>query len=89
MDILYKDYTTFNILGEELNIFSFETEYGRSTVAELSNQFYYLGDEPNDLETALFAWQDMRNKTLTLEEFEEIVSINLHGDQNVNKENSG
>jgi hypothetical protein len=87
MDILYRDYTTFNVLGEELNIFSSETEYGRSTVVELNGEFYYLGDEPADLETALFAWQDMHNKTLTLEEFEEI--INTNGDQNGNKENCG
>lgn len=75
-DILYKDYITFNILGEELNIISNETDYGRSTVAELNGQFYYLGDEPNDLETALFAWQDMQNKILSLEEFEEILKNN-------------
>lgn len=76
MDILYKDYVTYNILGDELNLFSYETEYGRSTVAELGDRYYYLGDEPANLESALFIWQDMQGKILSLEEFEEVTNNN-------------
>ena len=76
MDLLYKDCITFNILGDELNIFCNNTDYGRSTVAELNDQFYYLGDKPVDLTSALFAWENLLGKILSPTELEEITKNN-------------
>lgn len=76
MDILYKNYITFNILGENINVFSNITAYGISSVIEIGSTMYYLGLEPPILENILFAWQDLNNKILTSEEFDEIIKNN-------------
>ena len=77
MDILYKDYITFNILDNELNVFSEETDYGLSTVIEFGDRYYYLGNEPPTLESVLFAYQDMQNINFTNSEISKITESNL------------
>jgi hypothetical protein len=74
--IVYKDYITFIILGDEVNLISNETSYGRSTVAEINNKYYYLDDEVPLISTALFAWQELNNKQLNSEELHQVMVDN-------------
>lgn len=77
MDILYRDYITFKILDDIVDVISDETDYGRSTVAMINGiDFYYVGDEPPTLETVLFAWQDLNEILLSEEQFETILKQN-------------
>lgn len=88
--IVYKDCIDFNILGEIISIFSTETDYGPSTVIEFDKRFYYyLGDEPADIESAIFAWQDYYNYQLSDPELATILEDNRHnklGELNGNQE---
>ena len=43
--IVHKDYATFSILGQDINIFSEDLGRVRNTVAEIDGSFHYLGDE--------------------------------------------
>ena len=74
--IEYKDYVVFKVLGEEINLISSETAYGRSTVAEINDQFYYLDDELPAIASAIFAWQEVNNRELTVEELHQIMEDN-------------
>lgn len=72
--ILYKNYFTFNISNDEVNLISDETEYGRNTVAEINDIYYFLGNvEPNILQ-AINAWQKIYNKILTPQQKTKIIS---------------
>jgi hypothetical protein len=74
--IVYKDYVVYTILGEEVTLYSDETSYGRNTVAEIDDNYYYLGSEPLSIGTAIIAWQDYYNKLLTDEEFRKVIMEN-------------
>lgn len=74
--IVYKDYVTFVILGEEINLISDETDYGRNTVAEINGGFHYLGDEPANVASAVFAWQEVYGRDLSPEELRQILIDN-------------
>lgn len=74
--IVYKDYVTFVILGEEINLISDETDYGRNTVAEIDGGFHYLGDEPANVASAVFAWQEVYGRDLSPEELRQVMVDN-------------
>jgi hypothetical protein len=75
--IVYKDYLTFTVMGEEINLFSDEdTDYGRNTVAEINGGFHYLGDEPPGVSAAIFAWQEVYNRELSSEELHQVLVDN-------------
>ncbi len=74
--IVYKDYVTFTVMGKEINLISNETAYGRSTVAELDNRFHYMDDEPPNVATAIFAWQEVNGRDLTNEEIRQVMVDN-------------
>lgn len=74
--IVYKDYTTFTVLGEEIGLISSETAYGRSTVAEIDDQFYYLDGELPTVASAIMAWQELNNRDLTNEEIIQVMEDN-------------
>lgn len=76
MDIVYKDYDTFFILGDEVNLISAHTDYGFSTVAEIKDQFYYMGELFPDITAAILAWQEINNKQLTAEQISNTISDN-------------
>ena len=61
--IVHKDYTTFNVLGTEINLYSNETVYGLSTVAEMPDRLHYLGNETPNIVAAVFAWQEVNERT--------------------------
>jgi len=54
--IVYKDYVTFTVLGEDIHLISDELDYGRNTVAEIKNRYHYLGNEYPTISAAIFAW---------------------------------
>jgi hypothetical protein len=70
------DFVSFFILGQEVNIISDETELGINTVAELNDQFYYLGDQPPDILSAIYAYQKVNNLILTSDEFQKVLEEN-------------
>ena len=74
--LVYKDYLVFKILGEEINIISDETAYGRNTVVEIDKVFHYMGDEFPGVAAAIFAWQEVNGRDLTNEELHQILDDN-------------
>jgi hypothetical protein len=79
--LIRNDYRTFKFLKHPVNLYSEELSFGRNTVAELNGQFYYLGDEPSSLASAIFAWQEVHNRVLTVDELKEILRDNIHNIQ--------
>jgi hypothetical protein len=74
--LVYKNYLVFKILGEEVNIISDETAYGRNTVVEMKNVYHYMGEEFPGVAAAIFAWQEVNGRDLTNEELHQIMSDN-------------
>lgn len=74
--IEYKDYISFIILGQEVNLISDETSYGRNTVAEISDTYWYLGDEFPSVAAAILAWQESSNCELSSEELNQVLIDN-------------
>lgn len=74
--IVYKDYVSFMVMGEEIALISSETAYGRSTVAEINGHYHYLDDELPSIASAIFAWQEIYNRDLTTDELHQIMSDN-------------
>lgn len=74
--LVYKDYTSYIIYDTKINIISNDTDYGRSTVAEINDKFYYLGDEDNDITTAIEIWQNINDKKLSAEQIVEVLIDN-------------
>ena len=75
--IVYKDYhSTFIILGQEINLISDETDYGRNTVAEISDIYHHLGNEYPSIASAILAWQEVNGRELTSEELHQTLVDN-------------
>ena len=75
-DILYNDCVAFLVMGQEVNMISDETDYGLSTVAEIDNQYIYLGQCLPDIKNAILAWQDFNDKEVTQQEMHQILIDN-------------
>jgi hypothetical protein len=67
---------TFQVFGQEVNIISDETDCGRTTVAELQGQYYYLGDEPPTIASAIFAWQELNKREMDDKELHQVFRDN-------------
>ena len=74
--IVHKDYATFSILGQDINIFSEDLGCVRNTVAEIDGSFHYLGDEGPNVGSAVFAWQDVNGRDLTEDELRQVLIDN-------------
>lgn len=74
--IVYKDYVSFIVMGEEIALISSETAYGLSTVAEINGQYHYLDGELPTIASAIFVWQEFYNRDLTTDELHQIMSDN-------------
>ncbi len=74
--LVYKDYVTFTIMGKDINLISDETEYGLSTVAEIDGHYQYMDNEPSNVATAVFAWQEVNGRDLTSEELHQVMIDN-------------
>lgn len=71
MDIIHKDYMKFNILGTEVYVYT-----ASYVIAEADGKFYHLGDRLPNLESAMVAWEQLRNTTLSSEEVAQIKTDN-------------
>lgn len=74
--LVYKDYMTFTVMGKEIHLISDETDYGRNTVAEIDGHYHYMDDEPSNVATAVFAWQEVNGRDLTSEELRQVLLDN-------------
>lgn len=74
--IVYKDHTTFTVLGNEINLYSETLEYGQNTVAEMEKRIYYLGPEQPGVGAAIIAWQAFNGRDLTDEELRKVLAEN-------------
>jgi hypothetical protein len=96
---VYKNYETFDVLGEKINIFSTENEYGLNTVIEFGDAhfgegfYYHIGNKPVNIESALSGWQSFYQTPLSKDEYEFILNdnslsniINTSGELNGNEE---
>jgi hypothetical protein len=73
---VYKDYISFDIMGDKVSIISDETSHGRNTVAEIDGNYHYLGDEFHGIAAAIFAWQEVNGTDLTVDELHQIMLDN-------------
>jgi hypothetical protein len=74
--IVYRDYVTLKIMGQEINLFSEELDLGRNTVAEINSRYHYLGNELPNVAAAIFAWQEVNGRDLTGEELRQVMIDN-------------
>lgn len=74
--IIYKSYLTFQFFGQEINLISSETDCGIATVAEMPNQYYYLGNERANIVSAIFAWQETNDRMLSDKELHQVMLDN-------------
>lgn len=75
--LLYKDYLTFKILEQDVNLVFSDTDYGYNTIVEIMDKYYYLGNSQPNIYTAILAWQKVFNRTLTEEE-QRLVMMDNH-----------
>lgn len=76
MRTVYNKCQSFVILGKEVYLSSEMIGQTRNTVAQISDQFHYLGNEPANIASAVFAWQDLNGRDLTEEEFRQVLIDN-------------
>lgn len=74
--IMYQDYITFTVMGEEIHLISEELDYGRNTVAEIDERFHHMGNEYPTISAAIFAWQEVNGRDLTNEELKQVMRDN-------------
>lgn len=74
--ILYKNYITFSVMNKEINLISEELSTGRNTVAEIDNNFYYMGAEYPSISAAIFAWQETGGHELSNDELRQVLIDN-------------
>lgn len=74
--LVRKDYVTFKVMDKEINLYSEDMKYGLSTVAEIDDHFYYLGDELPVIASAILAWQKVNDRDLTNEELRQVMIDN-------------
>lgn len=73
---MIKNYLTFQIFGQQINLISSETECGINTVAEMPDQYYYLGNEKANIMSAVFAWQEVNNREMNDKEINQVLNDN-------------
>ena len=66
----------FDILGKTITLLSEEMSYGRSTVAILEDEYYYLGNEYPSISSAIFAWEALNYRSLSNKELKKILIDN-------------
>lgn len=75
-NIVYKNYTTYMVLGTSVNLLSEELDIGRNTIAEVGNSYHYLGPKLLNISSAIFVYQNIFKREITNEEFSQIMIDN-------------
>jgi len=77
MDIVYKNYQSYTILGQVIDLFfDEETCYGLNTVLEINNNLHYLGDEPANISAVISCWEELNGKFLSQQELKQVMVDN-------------
>lgn len=66
----YNTTIAYHVIGLKIELFSDHTAYGWSTIAEVNNEYYRLGDRLINLQTAVHVWELINDKKLSDEEIE-------------------
>lgn len=74
--IVRNDGTLFKVLDQEIWLYSEDLGYDRNTVADMNGYFHYMGNEPPNVATAIFAWQEVNGRDLTSEELRQVMADN-------------
>ena len=74
--IVRNDGTLFKVLGQEIWLYSEDLGYVRNTVVDMGDHFHYMGSEPPNVATAIFAWQEVNGRDLTNEELRRVMTDN-------------
>lgn len=72
----YNTTIAYHVMGLKIELFSDQTAYGWSAIAEVNNEYYRLGDRLINLQTAVHVWELINNKKLSPEEVELIAIEN-------------
>lgn len=72
-ELLYQGGQSFHILNDTITLYSEKMDYGYSTVAEIHDKLYYLGNELSNITTAIFAWEYVNNRLLTKTELQQVL----------------
>lgn len=85
---MYKDDPTFIVMGQEITLIYDDGCYGPSTVADMDEFFYYMGNELPTIATAIFAWQE-NNRELTSQELRQTLIENgiIEGEKYASQKN--
>lgn len=74
--IVYEDYVTFMVMGKKVILITEDMFHSYNTVAEIDDEFHYLGNEPPTIASAIFAWQEMNDRYLTEDELRQVMTDN-------------
>jgi hypothetical protein len=78
--IIYKNYSTFHVLGLTVNLITQPYLDGLNTVAEIKDKYYYLGNQTANVLAAIFAWELFWDKEISDEDFEKVLLENNIGE---------
>jgi hypothetical protein len=74
--ILYHDGIDFKVLDTTVHLYTEKFDYGYNTVAEVGDKLHYLGNEIDNITTAIFAWEDLHGRSLTPKELRQVLTDN-------------
>jgi hypothetical protein len=74
--IVRNDCSSFKVMGQTINLYSENLGRSISTVADMGEYFYYLGNELPNILAAVFAWQEVNGRDLTNEELHQVIIDN-------------
>lgn len=72
----YNDIKTYQIKDALIGIFASQTAYGWHTIAEVDQQYHYLGDQLSNIATAIALWEDINDTKLSQIEVEQVMIDN-------------
>lgn len=73
----FSDFTTFDILGQKVNLILSDQEYDYSgyLTAEIDDKYYQLGIQDLDINAAIVAWQMHFDMKLTDDEIKSLMDM--------------
>lgn len=74
--IVRNDGTLFKVMGQEIWLYSEDLGHDRNTVADMGDRIHYMGNEPCNVATAIFAWQEVNGRDLTSGELRQVMIDN-------------